>query len=144
MQFSTWHKLTLFILLLPTAEFFLLVKIGGIIGPFPTLFIVVGTAATGAYLLRQQGLLAWHRLRECLRRGDPPTAEIIDGAFVLIGGLMLLTPGIFTDLFGITCIWPLTRRYYIRFLTDHGFFDLLPGVTKREDKVIEGSYEREN
>lgn len=107
--------LTLF-LLVPVLEIYLLIQIGGVIGALPTIGLVVLTAVLGAALLRQQGLTTLMRLQSNLDRGDLPAFELLEGAVLLVGGALLLTPGFFTDAIGFAALLPMTRRPLIQWL----------------------------
>lgn len=107
--------MTLLILLLlvgtPLVEIWAFIEIGGRIGTGPTIALVVLTAIVGTLLLRIQGLGVIERARADLARGEPPVAAVFDGASLLIAGLLLLTPGFFTDAVGgLLLIPPLRRR----------------------------------
>lgn len=109
-----FFKLFFLFAVIPIAELYLLIKIGGIIGAFNTVLIIFLTAAVGAYLARSQGFLVVNRINQALQEGRSPARELLDGLFVLLGGFTLLTPGFITDLIGISMLIPLTRIFYIR------------------------------
>ena len=100
--------LALFILI-PLIELYLLYLIGGQIGLFPTIGLVVVTGFIGASLARQQGFKVWRRIQSELNTGRMPAGELIDGLLVLIGGIVLLTPGLLTDLCGFALMVPRIR-----------------------------------
>lgn len=100
--------LALFVLL-PLAELALLIQIGQWIGLGWTLALVVATGFLGAALARRQGLRAWVAIQTELRAGRMPARELMDGLLILIGGIVLLTPGILTDLAGFALLVPATR-----------------------------------
>lgn len=100
--------LALFVLL-PLAELALLIQIGQWIGLGWTLALVVATGFLGAALARRQGLRAWVAIQTELRAGRMPARELVDGLLILIGGIVLLTPGILTDLAGFALLVPATR-----------------------------------
>jgi len=102
--------LLLLFLLVPLVEIYLLIKIGGVIGAFPTVVLVVFTAVLGAALARHQGLATLTRLQATMARGEAPAIEMFEGVLLLVGALLLLTPGFMTDLLGFACLIPLTRR----------------------------------
>jgi len=77
----------------------------------PTLIIVIGTAALGTWLLRQQGLSTLARARSRLDSGELPATQLIEGAILLVGGALLLTPGFMTDAVGFACLVPPSRRW---------------------------------
>jgi UPF0716 protein FxsA len=102
--------LLLLFLFVPLLEIWLLIKVGGIIGALPTVALVVLTAVIGATLARHQGLVTLQRLQATLARGETPAIEMVEGALLLIGALLLLTPGFFTDALGFACLVPPLRR----------------------------------
>jgi len=94
---------------IPLFELYLLIQVGSIIGALPTLALVVFTAVLGAALLRRQGLSTVQRIQIAMNRGEVPALEVVEGAILLIGGAMLLTPGFVTDALGFLCLWPPAR-----------------------------------
>lgn len=103
--------LTLFIVI-PIIEIAILVKIGTLIGFWPTMLIVVATGILGATLARIQGFLVLNRIREELRMGRMPAEELIDGLLILVGGILLLTPGLLTDLTGFLMLIQWSRKLF--------------------------------
>ena len=101
--------LALFVLL-PLVELALLIQVGQAIGLLWTLVIVVLTGVLGASLARRQGLRAWLAIRAELQQGRMPGNALLDGLLILIGGVVLLTPGILTDLAGFALLVPATRN----------------------------------
>ena len=102
----------LFILfiIIPIIEMVILIQVGGLIGAIPTVGLVMLTAVIGVTLLRQQGFDTLARLQSRLADGEIPGAELLEGAMLLIGGALLLTPGFFTDGIGFICLIPMFRR----------------------------------
>lgn len=100
----------------PLLEIAILLYVGEIIGLFPTLFIIIMTAAAGTFLLRLQGLAILFRLKQSIDRLEPPLKEVFDGACLLIAGLTLLTPGFVTDCIGFLLFIPKIREYLRVFL----------------------------
>lgn len=96
---------------IPLAELGLLVYLGTLIGPWNTIIIVVATGITGAVLSRSQGIAVLRRIRNSLEQGAMPSDEIFDGALILVAGLLLITPGVVTDLMGFALLVPATRRW---------------------------------
>lgn len=103
--------LALFILL-PLVELALLIQVGRWIGVLWTIAIVAGTGLLGATLARSQGARAWRAIQAELRDGRVPAAAVVDGLLILIGALVLLTPGLLTDLLGFALLAPPTRRVF--------------------------------
>ncbi|WP_040229182.1 FxsA family protein [Bhargavaea cecembensis] len=104
----------LFILFIvvPTSELAVLLYAGSKIGVFPTIAIILLTAAAGAWLAKSQGLMAWRELQRRAAAGEPPGEAAVDGLFILIGGLFLLFPGFITDALGLLLLLPPTRRAF--------------------------------
>lgn len=103
--------LILLFLTVPLLEIFLLLQVGSLIGALWTVFLVVLTAVIGATLLRMQGINTIQRLQASTARGEPPAIPLIEGAFLLFAGALLLTPGFFTDVIGFAILFPPFRQY---------------------------------
>lgn len=102
----------LFVLLFvvtPLVELAILVYLGSLIGALYTILIVVATGLLGALLARNQGLDTLSRIRSSIERGVLPSSDLFQVALILIGGLLLLTPGLITDLAGFAMLIPQTR-----------------------------------
>jgi UPF0716 protein FxsA len=109
-------RLVLLFVLTPLVELAILVYLGTIIGALHTILIVVATGVLGAVLARHQGLTVLSRIRSNIERGILPSNELFHGALILVGGLLLLTPGIITDILGFMVLVPQTRRIIGRWL----------------------------
>jgi len=94
----------------PLLELALLVQVGRWIGVLPTVGIVAVTGLLGAWLARTQGLRALTEVQLQAARGQLPAQAMLDGASILLGGIVLLTPGILSDLLGFALLLPPTRR----------------------------------
>lgn len=101
-------------LAVPIIEIAIFIQIGGLIGLWPTLALVVVTAVAGTSLMRMQGLNALARLQSKIEAGDDPTGPIADGAMILVAGMLLLTPGFFTDALGLVLLVPGARATLLR------------------------------
>jgi UPF0716 protein FxsA len=109
--------LVLLFILVPIAELYVIIQVGGAIGVVPTLAILVGDALLGSFLLRHQGRAAWVRFNRALNEGRMPHKEVLDGVLIIFGGALLLTPGFITDVFGLILLIPPTRAGVRAFLT---------------------------
>lgn len=109
-RMNPFPVLLLLFLLVPLTEIYFLIVVGGWIGALPTIALVVLTALIGATLARHQGLVTLQRVQASMARGELPAIEMLEGALLLVGGLLLLTPGFFTDAAGFVCLFPWTRR----------------------------------
>lgn len=103
--------LFLLFLAVPFVEIWLLIKVGVVIGAGWTIFLVVATAAIGAWLVRAQGLSTIGRIQQEMAAGRLPADEVIQGLFLLVSGALLVTPGFFTDSVGFALLIPAVRRY---------------------------------
>ena len=108
---SIMARLALLFIAVPLLELFLLIRLGGAIGLMPTLALCVLTGLAGAWLARREGLRALWSFQERLARGGVPGRALMDGFCILIGGAVLLTPGLLTDLLGFALLLPPTRRW---------------------------------
>lgn len=104
-------------LLVPVIEIALFIKVGGLIGLWPTLAIVVSTAFLGTWLLRTQGRIAMGQLQRAFSELDDPTEPLAHGAMILVAGILLLTPGFFTDALGFALLLPPVRVAVFRYLS---------------------------
>lgn len=109
-------KLFLAFTLIPIVELYLLIEVGGIIGSLNTIILVILTGLAGAYLARLQGMQTMHRVRSSLQMGRVPAEELLDALLIFVAGLVLLTPGLITDAFGLFLLFPLTRQPVKKFL----------------------------
>ena len=98
-------------LVIPIIEIFFLIKVGEVIGAFPTIILVVLTAVIGAGLLRQQGISTLARFQQNMGKGKLPAQEIVEGVLLAVGGALLMTPGFVTDAMGFLCLLPFSRQY---------------------------------
>jgi len=101
--------LVLLFIVVPLVELFILIQVGQVIGPLWTIAALVVVSVLGAWLVRREGPRAWRRFREALEQGRLPTDEVIEGALVLFGGVLLLTPGFLSDALGLVLMIPPTR-----------------------------------
>lgn len=104
-------------LLVPIIEIPLFIQVGGLIGLWPTLAIVVATAVAGTWLMRVQGRIALAELSKSFSELRDPTAPLAHGAMILLAGALLLTPGFFTDAVGLALLLPPVRMAVMRHLS---------------------------
>lgn len=108
--------LFLLFLLVPLIEIALFIQIGGAIGLWPTLAIVILTALIGSFMIRSQGAAVLGQVRGTMENLSDPTEPLAHGAMVLFAGALLLTPGFFTDAFGFALMVPGVRSKLFQFL----------------------------
>ncbi len=109
-------RLFLLFSVVPIIEIWLLIKVGRVIGTLPTVALLLTISAAGAWLARSQGLRTITAIREDLAEGRVPAGPLLDGALILTGGILLLTPGFFTDFLGIFFLVPITRHLLKKWL----------------------------
>ena len=109
-------KLFLAFTLVPFIEIYLLIKIGGQVGAFNTILIVILTGLLGASLARLEGIKTMTKVRDSLNRGDLPAEEMLDAMLIFVAGVVLLTPGFLTDLTGLALLVPKLRYWFKRWL----------------------------
>ena len=101
--------LILLFIIVPIAELALLIQVGQAIGVWWTVALLIADAVLGSWLLRTQGRLAWRRFVSATNEARIPHREVVDGVLVIFGGVLLLTPGFITDVFGLLFLFPPTR-----------------------------------
>ncbi|MEE4362504.1 MAG: FxsA family protein [Desulfotignum sp.] len=109
-------KLFLCFTLIPVVELYLLIKVGTIIGGFNTILLVILTGFAGAWLAKMEGMHTMLKVRMNLQQGITPAEELLDAVIILVAGVVLITPGLITDFFGLMLLWPVTRNYFKRML----------------------------
>ncbi|MFM8330181.1 MAG: FxsA family protein [Candidatus Methylumidiphilus sp.] len=133
------------LLALPILEIYLLIQIGSLVGFLPTLALLFGAAGLGTYLLQTQGWTTWNRVQQSLNRGELPAAELVNGAVIMAGGALLLLPGFLSDVAGLLCLIPFSRRLLAAWLVNSRL--ARPGGASpaaEETRVIEGEFKRED
>lgn len=94
---------------IPIVELYILIKIGQLIGAFPTIAIVLVTGIVGAGLARQQGARVWYEIEMQMQQGVFPADRLVDGLLLVVAGAVLITPGVLTDILGFAILIPLSR-----------------------------------
>src|SRR5881227_2049935 len=102
----------LLIIVIPAAEIGLLLFFGKTIGVWPTLSLILLTGIIGTYLAKREGLQTIRKAQEQLRKGQLPGEALLDGICILIGGVLLITPGFITDITGFFMLFPPTRKVF--------------------------------
>ncbi|WP_375174048.1 FxsA family protein [Pseudooceanicola sp.] len=136
---------------IPMIEIALFIQVGGLIGLGWTLAIVLATAILGTWLVRAQGAMALNNLRSSFNELRDPTEPLADAAMILVAGVLLLTPGFFTDAVGFALLTPPLRRMaflWLRSRVKMTSFSMGPGERRTDaprrptnrDDVIDGTY----
>lgn len=108
--------LVLAFVVVPLVELWVIIQVGGVLGFWPTIVVLLVDSILGAVLVRREGSRAWRKFREALAAGRVPGDEIVQGALLLFGGALLLTPGFVTDVLGLALVLPITRGPVARVL----------------------------
>lgn len=142
------------LIVVPLLEIAVLVEVGGLIGVWPTLAVVIATALAGSWLLRSQGWGVLNRARAALARNEFPAGELFDGLCLLVAGVLLLTPGFVTDALGLLLFVPTLRvslaRMLWRYLMEKGSVEFyLSGARRRDEEgkerdsgLVEGEFQQ--
>lgn len=102
--------------IVPIIELAILIEVGSKIGTFNTMMLIVTTGVIGALLAQSQGLAVIRHIQEEVSLGRPPADKLFDGLFVLVGGVLLITPGLVTDIIGFLFLFPASRNLIKRWL----------------------------
>lgn len=109
-------KLFLCFTLIPVVELYLLIQVGTVIGGLNTILLVILTGFAGAWLARMEGMNTMLKLRTNLQQGLMPAEEMLDAVIIFASGVVLITPGLLTDVAGLMLLWPVTRNKFKRIL----------------------------
>jgi len=135
--------LVLLFIVVPIAELVVVIQVGQAIGVWWTVAILVADAILGSVLMRVQGRTAWRRFNDAIAAGKVPAREVLDGALVIFGGLLLLTPGFITDFLGILLLIPptraLVRAVLARRLTHRMVASMSRPPVARSDDIVDGT-----
>ncbi len=100
--------------LIPLAEIYLLIQVGQVIGTWDTIALVIFSGIIGAYAAKTQGRQVLGDIETQLKAGQEPSVYFLQAVLVFVGGILLITPGFITDIFGMSFILPWTRSFYIK------------------------------
>jgi len=135
------NAIVLFIIGIPIIEIYLIIKVGGVVGAFNTIFLIFFTAITGVYFAKLAGLNAIRSGLNQLIKNEMPVYEIISGAALAFAALLLIIPGFLTDLFGFLLILPITRKFFVKLISSN-LQRKKDGTNIKDDAdIIEGSFE---
>lgn len=146
MRFSPFAVVFALLISVPLLEIYLLISMGRVIGAGATILVVIVTAVLGAWLLRLQGLGTLARVQAASQAGQLPAVELIEGLILLVSGVLLLTPGFFTDAIGFLSLVPSIRRRLAEGLLARVLRNptTVVNVRTRGPQTIEGTYRRED
>ena len=106
-------KLLFLFTVVPCVELYLLFEVADHFGGLETIYLVLLTGIVGASMAKREGLSVIQQIQEASVNGEPPADKLVEGLMVLVGGILLVTPGILTDAFGLSLIFPLSRRLLV-------------------------------
>ena len=130
------NPIIFFILFVPVIEIYLFIKIGSQIGALTTIFLIFVTAIIGVYYAKYEGLNTLKSGFIQLNKKQIPAYEVLSGAFIALGAVLLIIPGFATDLFGFLIIFPITRKIIFK-----KFSDKIQKKTVKKNNFIEGDFE---
>jgi len=133
------NAVILFIIGIPLIEIYLMIKVGGFIGAFNTIFLIFLTAVLGIFFARLEGFRTLRSGFQQLVKNEIPIYEIISGAALAFAALLLIIPGFLTDVIGFLLIIPFTRNMLIKNISSK-----YKNKNKVDEKIIEGDYEEVN
>ena len=132
------NPIIFFIILVPVVEIYLFIKIGSQIGALTTILLIFVTAIVGIYYAKYEGLNTLKSGFIQLNKKQIPAFEVLSGAFIALGALLLIIPGFATDLLGFLIIFPITRKIIFRIF---GKKINTKTKTKTNNDFIEGDFE---
>tara|TARA_B100000900_G_scaffold348121_1_gene313728 strand:+ start:2296 stop:2715 length:420 start_codon:yes stop_codon:yes gene_type:complete len=130
------NSILLIIILIPVIEIYLFIKIGAQIGAIYTISLIFITAIIGVYYAKYEGLNTLKSAFRQINSNEPPTYEIVSGATIALGAIMLIIPGFATDLLGFLIIFPITRRILL-----NKFTKKFETRKKEKNNFIDGEFE---
>jgi len=150
--------LFLIFIIVPIIEISILIQVGEQLGAFPTIALVILTAAIGASLVRSQGLQTLLTAQQKIQQGEQPAQEVIEGIMLAVAGVLLVTPGFATDILGLLVLTPFTRKplanYFLSRLVLKGMSGAQQGgqpfnagfgqQSSSNDDVIDGEFSRKD
>ncbi|MFQ3176711.1 MAG: UPF0716 protein FxsA [Psychromonas sp.] len=150
-------KLFLTMVSVSLLEIYVLIKVGGFLGAWPTIALVVLTAFVGSALVRSQGLQVLRQFQQRIAQGESPGQELIEGFMLLVTGVLLVTPGFVTDFLGLLILQPSIRSMVAKYILANvklnsamsgGFSQSSSrstfGDKKADGNIIEGEFERKD
>ena len=130
------NSILLSIILIPIIEIYLLIKIGTQIGAATTIILIFTTAVVGVYYAKYEGLNTLKSGFSQLSKNETPTYEVISGAAIAFGALLLIIPGFATDIMGFLIIFPITRKFLFNIFSKK--FSKRP---EKKNNFIDGEFE---
>ena len=137
-----FYLLIIFIII-PIVEISIFIKVGGFLGTFNTILLIFLTAAIGVYFVKQQGFRTFQKIGLELQNQQIPVQGMFDGLVILISGILLVTPGFFTDIMGFLGLVPLTRVFLLGIIKNlflQRYSNIHKQYRKDMDDTLDGDY----
>ncbi|MCW8109080.1 FxsA family protein [Alteromonas ponticola] len=152
------RNLFLLFAIMPIVEIALLVQVGGIIGGWNTIALVLISAFVGAYFVRREGVHTLTTAQQKMQSNQIPGQELLEGLMLLVAGVLLVTPGFITDIFGLALVLPPSRKYIAKKLKKHLSMHVVSGsafqsqqyyhssaqAPDKDEDIIEGEYQEKS
>ncbi len=141
-------KFLALLLLVPFLEVLVFIQVGGKIGALWTVSLTIGSALLGAFLLKTQGLRTFYAVKSQLEQGQTPALAVVEGIMLLLSGVILLTPGLLTDIFGLLFLLPFIRTNLASLLLNKVLVTRVKTGSaqpfSQKGQTIEGEFRRED
>ena len=138
------------LIIIPATEIYFLIQVGGVLGGFSTVLLILFTAFIGVYLCRLQGMAVVQRIQAMLARGEMPAIEVIEAVLLIVCGVLLFMPGFITDIIGFICLLPMLRQRIALLILAKQNMSKKPSHSstttsaKGDMNIIEGEFERDD
>ena len=129
-------SILILLILIPTLEIYLFIKIGSQIGAITTILLIFTTAILGIYYAKYEGLNTLKSGFNQLKKNEPPTYEVISGGAIAFAAILLIIPGFATDLVGFLLVFPISRK-----LIFNKFFEKIRTTKPKKNNFIDGEFE---
>lgn len=143
--------LFLMFVVIPVLEIAIFIQVGGVIGLWPTVGLVLISAFVGASLVRSQGLQTLMSVQKRIQQGEVPTQQIFEGVMLAVAGVLLITPGFLTDLMGMLLLLPAPRAKLAKYVMSKAEFKVSgrgfsngPYNDGGKGSTYEGEYEKKD
>ena len=135
-----FYYLVLLFTIIPIVELYLLIRVGAYLGASTTIMIVIFTGIFGAYLARLEGLRVLYSVQKDMQEGRMPANQILDGVLILVGAILLITPGLLTDALGLALVFSQTRAFIKVWVK----LCIQKNIDKRDDVITVEGYSEDN
>jgi len=131
-------------IIIPIIEITVIMQVGALLGLWPTVAIVILSAWLGAKYVRQQGLATLQSVQAKMAQGEMPSGEIVTGLMLLVAGVLLVTPGFVTDIFGLSLLIPNVRNTIASYVQKHSKVNQFAGGASFQQESSGNVYQHDN